>query len=302
MSKVDKLQAFAANIQSSIGVRPQATGPAFSARTTPARDIGVERSRDAMEIEVERIIPDAAQPRKDFEPDALGRLAESLRTRGQLQPIVVRWVAEAERYVILTGERRWRAAQIAGVSKLRCVVRADDADASERLVDQMVENCLREDLNPMEQARAYRELMDAKGWTVRQLAEELAISPGRVSQTTSLLKLPDAVAEQIEHGDLTPTAAYELSKLDDPAAQIRLATAAVEQGLTRSDVVQQLNKGPSRKKKPAARKLPPAIVWRLNGYRVEVSRKAGVETREAIAALRDALARLESSLDEASAA
>jgi len=286
VSKFDRLQAFAGNINASIGNRPGAPGPSVAPAAVPAKEVGVSRSRDAMEIEVERIIPDPHQPRKEFEEEPLARLAESLKGRGQLQPIQVRWSAEAERYIVLTGERRWRAAQLAGLAKLRCIVRPDDADASDRLVDQLVENCLREDLTPMEQARAYRTLMDAKGWSVRQLAEELAISPGRVSQMTALLSLPEPVQARVDQGELSSTAAYEISRLDDPAAQIRLAETAAEQKLTREDVAKQTRRPPSKRK--ASAKLPTTAVLRLNGCRIEITRKTGLDPAVVYAALLEA--------------
>lgn len=300
MSKFDKLQAFAGNINSSIGVGA-ASGAAVASATVPARDVGVSRSRDAMEIEVDRIVPDPDQPRKEFDLEALGRLAESLRTRGQLQPIQVRWDEGLGRYVVLLGERRWRAAQSAGLAKLRCVVRTTPLSEDDKLSIQLVENCLREDLTAMDQARAFRTLMDRQGWTVRKLAEELSISPGRVSQAVALLTLPESVQERVDQGGLTSTTAYEIAKLDDPTVQIRLATAAAEQGLTRADVAKQVKRSPSKKKAPAAKKLPPARVWRIEGCRVEVSRKSGVDPTLAIAVLEEAAARLRAELEGATA-
>jgi ParB family chromosome partitioning protein len=301
VSKFDKLQAFAGNINSSIGVGAPARGPSVAPASIPAKDVGVCRSRDAMEIDVDRIVPDPDQPRKEFDEDALSRLAESLKARGQIQPIQVRWDEGVERYVVLVGERRWRAARAAGLPKLRCIVRSAPLSEDERLSVQLVENCLREDLTPMDQARAFRALMDRQGWTVRKLADELAISPGRVSQAVALLSLPAPVQEQVDRGGISSTTAYEIAKLDDPADQVRLATAAAEQGLTRADVAKQARSRPAKKRAAAAKKHPPARVWRIDGCRIEVSRKAGVDASTALDVLRRAAAMLEAEICDSTA-
>lgn len=291
MSKHDKLAGLA-SIGESIGDFDRTVPAAAGPRALPADQVGRERSKDVWSIEVDRIVPDPDQPRKEFDGDALVRLAESLKTRGQLQPIQVRWDTGLGRYVVLMGERRWRAAQAAGLAKLQCVVREKAPDDDERLSLQLVENCLREDLSPMEQARAFRTLMDRRGWTQEKLAAELAVSRTIVVRALSLLKLPDAVQEHVEQGGLAPSVAYELSKVDDPDEQVRLAAATVKGGLTRDDVAKQVRTTAAKKKKPAAKKLPPALVWRLNGYRVEVARKAGVDALEAAAVLEEAAARV----------
>lgn len=296
--KHEMLNANLSNIRESLGNFDRTTSaPAVGPRAASPKMVGVTRSRDVSEIELDRIVPDPDQPRKEFDPDALERLAESLKTRGQLQPIQVRWSDDAGRYVVLLGERRWRAAQMAGMTKIQCVVRETVLGDDERLSIQLIENALREDLSPVEQARAFRILMDRQGWTGERLADELTVSKSQVAKTLSLLKLPAAVQEQVEQGGLAPSAAYELARLDDPIEQIRLATTATEQGLTRDDVARQVRtSSPSRKKKPTAKKLPPAMVWRFNGYRVEVSRKAGVDAGEAAAALEEAAARLRATI------
>jgi len=277
MSKHDKLMSLA-TISESLGDFERAAPAAPGPRAMPAEQVGRERSKDVWSIEVDRIVPDPDQPRKEFEPEALERLAESLRTKGQLQPIQVRWDAALERYVILTGERRWRAAQMAGMTRIQCSVRTAQIDDSERLSIQLIENCLREDLSPMEQARAFRTLMDQQGWTQEKLAAELAVSRSIVVRALSLLKLPDAVAEQVEQGGLPPSVAHEIAKLDDPAEQVRLAVATVKQGLTHKDVASQVRRP---KAKPKAARVPSVVVIRIQGFRLEVSRKAGV-SRDAL--------------------
>src|SRR5262249_33555180 len=131
---------------------------------------GRRQLREACAIRIDRIVADPDQPRKEFDPEALARLAEALRSRGRLQPIRVRWDQGRGVYVVVVGERRWRAARLAGLESLVCVVADGDPSDAEILEDQLVENALRQDLKPVEQARAYRRLMERLGLTPQQLA------------------------------------------------------------------------------------------------------------------------------------
>ena len=126
------------------------------AHGVPARYEGVTRPRDALTIPVDKLRPDPDQPRREFDEEDLQRLAESLRSRGQLQPIRVRWDAGQQSWVIVSGERRWRAAGLAGLTSLACVEVKGEPTPDEILEDQLIENCLRADLKPIEQAHAYQ--------------------------------------------------------------------------------------------------------------------------------------------------
>ena len=144
--------------------------------------------------------PGPDQPRTEFDPEALERLAASLKARGQLQPIRVRWDDQADRYVVVVGERRWRAAALAGLESIACVVASGDATPEDLLEDQLVENALREDLRPIEQARAYRTLLAARGLTHRQLAERLQIGHASIARALALLDLPEPIQAEVEAG------------------------------------------------------------------------------------------------------
>jgi ParB family chromosome partitioning protein len=256
MGKLETLlKAGQANIDESMGVGV-ARGPGVPspvATSAPARWQGVSRSRDAVEIPVEKVERDPDQPREEFDEDALGRLARSLRARGQLQPIRVRWEEGRGAYVILCGERRWRAARMAGLASVSCVVVEGEIPPAELLAIQLVENCLREDLRPIEQAKAFRSLMDGNGWSARRLAEELAIDHSGVVRALALLDLPPAVRGHIERGDLSPTTAYEISKLDDPAAREDLGLRAAREGLTGATVKEEIRR--RKDPRPASRKV-----------------------------------------------
>jgi ParB family chromosome partitioning protein len=183
MGKLEELSRLTAgNVQDSLGigrpVRPAEAHPPGAAPSAPARWQGVTKSKNAVEIPLEKIVADPDQPRREFDEEELGRLAESLRTRGQLQPIRVRWDEGSAKYMILIGERRFRAAGMAGLPSLSAVVVEGELAPADRLAIQLVENCLREDLGPIEQARAYKALMEANGWSASCRSTTPA-SPGR---------------------------------------------------------------------------------------------------------------------------
>lgn len=228
---------FGQNLSESLGVRAGAggIGPApgsvFPRETSP--DDGRTRARDAGHMEIDRIVPDPDQPRKEFADDAIERLSASLLKHGQLQPIRVRWNATIGKWVVISGERRYRAAIRAGLRSVACVFADDGLSPTEILQEQIVENLLREDLKPIEQARAYRQLMDLHGWTAKELAGELQVSQGAVSKSLSLLNLPGELQEQVDAGSIPATAAYEVAKVEDKVVQREIARRIVEEDLTR---------------------------------------------------------------------
>jgi ParB family transcriptional regulator, chromosome partitioning protein len=239
MSKFEDLMKAGANIDESMGAGvtrgPGSPPPATS--SAPARWQGVGKSKNALEIPVGKVLPDPDQPREEFDEDALSRLAESLRTRGQLQTIRVRWEESRGAYVIICGERRWRAAVKAGLPTIGAIVVEGTMTPAELLAVQLVENCLREDLRPVEQSKAYRALMEQNGWSIRQLAGELALDHSAVARALKLLDLPESVQSRVERGDISTWTAYEIAKVGDAAEQEQLAARAVEEKLTRAGVV-----------------------------------------------------------------
>jgi ParB family chromosome partitioning protein len=239
MSKRDDLMRLAAaHIDESVGSAGPAGSAPLATSSAPARWQGVTKSKSAVEIPLEKIERDPTQPREEFDPDALNRLAESLKTRGLLQPIRVRWSEEQGMYIVLAGERRWRASRLAGLTTITAVVIDREPDPGERLALQLIENCLREDLRPIEQARAYRRLMELNGWSGNQLAKELAIAQGTVSRSLSLLDLPAEIQERVERGELAPSIAQEVARLDDATIQAEIAERVVTEKLTRGEVAE----------------------------------------------------------------
>jgi len=242
MGKLDDLRGrLGGNVGESMG---QGRTPVSTAAAAgiPARLQGVVKARHAAEIPVDKIHRDPGQPREEFDEAALRRLAESLKAKGQLQPIRVRWDEGQGVYLVVCGERRWRAASMAGLATVTAVVMEGDVSPGELLAIQLVENCLREDLRPVEQAKAYRNLITRHGWSIRQLAAELALDHTAVSRALSLLDLPEAVQAQVEQGRIPPWTAYEIVKVDDPAAQTELASRVVAEGLSRAETQEEVRR------------------------------------------------------------
>jgi ParB family chromosome partitioning protein len=294
MSKLDELKK-SAQIGASFGAgsAPGSTPAGMDlgrAMGVPARLQGVAKDKDAALIPVDKIVRDEAQPREEFDEAALGRLADSLRSRGQLQPIRVRWDEGRGVYVIIMGERRWRAARLAGLATLRCVVQEPPESSEELLALQLVENALREDLRPIEQAKAYRRLMDAHGWSGSQVARELAVDQSVVSRALSLLGLPETVQAQVDSGVLAIRSAAEIARLEDPETQEKVAKAAVAEGLKRDEVSELVQAVKARRGAPPTRPEPVTIdlgealvtvKWKKNGASaVQLLRRALKEAQE----------------------
>jgi ParB/RepB/Spo0J family partition protein len=194
----------------------------------PARSKGVLLAQDAAVIEVDSIGPDPDQPRKVFDEAMLDLLGESLEIRGQLQPILVRWVEERSSYVIVDGERRWRAAVRKGIKRLLCWIDSRVRGPEEIYLDQLVANCHRSDLTPIEQAESIRHVMETMKWGQRRVADELGISQPAVSKALALLDLPAILAKHLKKETLTPSVVRELVKIKDPERlSVFVAEAAV---------------------------------------------------------------------------
>lgn len=168
---------------------------------------GLQVAEGVYRIPLDKIVPDPEQPRKEFDNLELYGLAKSMKTKGQLQPVIVRWDEELGKYVLVAGERRWRAAALAGLVELIATV--DDTNKL-RLETQLIENLQRSDLSPLDEARAFDELLKLRGWTYRDLAETLGISESKVSRSVALLDLPEEAQAKVEAGELMGQAVREL--------------------------------------------------------------------------------------------
>jgi ParB family chromosome partitioning protein len=297
----EKLAArFGDNVMESMGAGR--TGGVMLPTTGPipgesAKYQGCTRIKSALLIQVDRVVSDPKQPRKEFEPESLRQLADSLKERGQLQPIRVRWDAAMENWVIIAGERRWRAAMQAGLPAITAIEATGPLTEDEILEEQLIENCLREDLKPIEQARAYKALMANRGLSQHQLAERLRIAQATVAKTLALLTLPGEIQASVDAGEIGPTEAYQLSRIEDPEEQVRMAREAQAGRLSRDEIEERTRATRSRKGRgPARGKVKRATIRTFRtavGPKVTVESKRGLDSTSVVAALREALGRAE---------
>jgi len=190
---------------------------------------GLGEGPELAELAVEQIHPNPRQPRRRFEPEAGSGLAKSIETQGLLQPVVVR-PRPAGGYELIAGERRWRAAKEAGVDKVPALVR--EADDQQSLLLSLVENVAREQLSPVEEARAYAILVDEFGLGVGEIADRVGRSTPSVSNRLRLLELPDDVLWMIAGGELTEGHAKAILSAPGQAERRRLAKRVAKEGLS----------------------------------------------------------------------
>ena len=202
------------------------------------------------ELPIEAVTPNPRQPRQVFDEDALDELVASIQEVGLLQPVVVR-EAEPGHYELVMGERRWRASQRAGLTEIPAIVRATADD--DLLRDALMENLHREQLNPLEEAAAYQQLLDDFGATHEELARKVGRSRPHISNTLRLLHLSPAVQRRVAAGVLTAGHARALLSLEDPEAQDHLAHRIVAEGLSVRAVEEIVTMGGCGRPRPAAR-------------------------------------------------
>jgi ParB family transcriptional regulator, chromosome partitioning protein len=181
------------------------------------------------EVAVTAITPNPRQPRRSFDEEALDELAESIKQVGLLQPVVVRAVGTG-RYELVMGERRWRAAQRAGLTEIGAIVKQTQDD--DLLRDALIENMHRQQLDPLEEAAAYAQLLDDFGATHEELARKIGRSRPHISNTLRLLNLPPTVQKRVAAGVLSAGHARALLSLENSDAQDRLASRIVAEGLS----------------------------------------------------------------------
>lgn len=203
-----------------------------------------DKKLDTTEIEISLIDNNKEQPRKNFDPTALKELAESIKTYGVIQPILV--TPNGDRYTIVAGERRFRASKLAGLKKIPAVVRNYTKQEVQEI--SLLENIQREDLNPIETAKAMQELLTNYNWTQDVLADRLGKSRPVVANYVRLLSLCPEVIEMIESGKLSAGHARCLVVVSDPAVQIKLAKEAVNKRITVRDMEKAVKELTSPKK------------------------------------------------------
>lgn len=239
-----------------------AEGPTEGAVSTaaPAEAVAADSAGGVVELSVSAVRPNPLQPRRVFDPEALQELATSIESVGVVQPIIVRKVDEA--YELIAGERRWRAAQMAGFTVVPAIVR--EASDVESLELALIENVVRQQLNPVDEAFALKVLLEDLGVTQESLAARVGRSRSAIANKIRLLDLPSAIQESLAAGALTEGHGRALLGVGERGGQLRLARRVMDKGLSVrqvEDEVRRLNAKPGDgEKKAAAQQIPPEMI------------------------------------------
>ena len=214
-------------------------------------EYGILKEESYTELEVGELRPSPLQPRMRFDEKGIEELAQSIKKAGVLQPIIV--IPEGEHFKILIGERRWRAAQKAGLRKIPVLIR--NIPKEQQLEVSLVENLQREELNPIEIALAYEKLTEELGYTQQEVAEKVGKDRASVANFLRLLKLPSEIQESLQDGKISMGHAKTLLSVEDSKAQLDLVKRIVQKGLSvraTENLVAKFNKqlSPSRKRNP----------------------------------------------------
>lgn len=207
-------------------------------------------SKDFFNVNIEKLYANPGQPRKIFNEESLNELADSIRIHGIIQPLIV--VKREDKYMIIAGERRYRASQLAGLSAVPVIIKEYNDSKIQEI--SLIENLQREDLNPIEAAQAISKLMREHSYTQEAVAERLGKSRPAIANTLRLLNLPVEVREYISNGLLSAGHARALVVLNDPAAQIKIAAQAAANNMSVRDIENAvkkfLNPPPEKPKAP----------------------------------------------------
>ena len=241
-------------------------------------------------LRLSEIEPNPDQPRRDFDPEALSQLAESIATHGLIQPIIVRSKGAGETYEIIAGERRWRASQIVGLTEVPVIImELDDQKAAQVAI---IENVQREDLNAIEEAMAYRSLINDFGMTQDELSKQIGKSRPAVANILRLLDLPDEVMALVREGTLSAGHARTLLGLKNPVRMIGAANTVVTKNLSVREteaLVKKLNRIEKELNTPKPENDEPIVNYSLElakkmteklGKRVVISGKGKVRKLE----------------------
>jgi len=218
-------------------------------------DYGILKDEKYVEVDVEDLKPNPLQPRQDFDQNAMDELAHSLKETGMLQPIVV--VPEDNHYKIVVGERRWRAAQKAGLQKIPAVVR--QLSEKQQIEASLVENLQRKDLNPIEIASAYQKLIQELRYSQEDVAKKVGMDRASIANYIRLLKLPQEIQRKVAEGKLSMGHARALITLENPDQQIFLSRLIIEKNLSVRDVEKMMTEKRSAVSSRKGRELDPDL-------------------------------------------
>ena len=281
------LEQFDTNLAESMGARKNESRPQLSP-VVSEKDIGRRPLRTFERIDINRVEPDPNQPRSEFSEEALEQLAASIGEKGQFHPIRVRWDKPRSKWLIISGERRWRAAKKAGLSTIECFFHEGAVSDKDTLEQQLVENLLREDLKPIEEAKGFASLMELNGWNGKEVAKALNVPEWKVSRSLALLDLPDAAQAQVDAGTLPKRTAYEITKIKDSESQEALTAAASRGELSHKQAAAEVRKRKGKtSQKPKSRGTKQTF-FAEGGWKVIVSNRGKGTYEEMELALKQA--------------
>jgi len=210
-----------------------------------------KRVNIVLEIPVEHIRPNPNQPRKDFDEEALDELAESIKTHGLIQPITVRYIGE-KRFELISGERRLRAAKLAGKKLIPSYIR--EADDEQSMAFALIENIQREELNPLEVAVGYRRLLEEFDYTQAEVAQRVGKNRSTVTNTIRLLNLPDFIQRALKQNDISGGHARALIAVEDEELQSKILKKIIEEDWSVRQVEEAVRKQNTKKASTAKKK------------------------------------------------
>ena len=259
MSKASKLRAkFGEQIREAVGGGGEATPTVVD---HPSRNIkfeGVRRATGVHKIDLTKLVADK-QHREDFDRENLEQLASSLNANGLIQPIVVRWDQLRKKYVIIAGERRFRAAKISGWKEIKCDVKPDDISEGEIADLQLTENLTRKDLNPIEKAKAFSDVIEKNGYTVRELSKKVGLNETTVTRHLRLLSLPVDIQGEVANFKISFSIAREAARIEGEGRQREFIQQMIA-GKYSADDAQRIASGRPRRKRQRKRSNTIALV------------------------------------------
>jgi len=211
-----------------------------------------KKEETLLEIEIERIIPNKSQPRTDFDENSLRELAQSIKEKGIIQPVVLSRVGDGT-FRIIAGERRWRAAKLAGLAKIPAIIK--DVSPAEAVEIALIENIQREDLDPVETASAFERLLNEFKITQEELSKRVGKDRATIANYLRVLRLPDEVKQYLKDGLLTMGHAKAIVSLEDSKKQLELAKIVIKKALSvrqTEELVKKLSKHQIKKQKEKA--------------------------------------------------
>ena len=229
-----------------MAAKKRGLGKGLSALISDDFIVEENNEKEAVEyVDIDLISPNKNQPRKNIDKKALTELADSIKAHGLIQPIILRKTGKS--YEIIAGERRWRACKIAGLKEIPCIIKDIDDKVSAKYA--LIENIQREDLNPIEEAFAYKKLMEEYGLTQEEVAKELGKSRSYIANTVRLLNLHEKIIDYISKGDLTAGHGKALLSIKDEDKQLHAAEEIIKNDLNVRQTEYITNKKAKKKDK-----------------------------------------------------